>query len=97
MNPITLVGLSIIFFYSLSQILKFYGIGEDIYGIYILFYIFIILCILILGLMNTYWFILISKKGLTNHIGYNIFEYRPAINDPFLLQIEELRAKIHSC
>jgi hypothetical protein len=57
----------------------------------------LILCILILGLMNTYWFVLISKKGLTNYIGYNIFEYRPALNDPFLLQIEELRAKIHGC
>ncbi len=48
MNPITLIGLSIIFFYSLTQILNFYGITEDIYGVYILFYIFIILCILIL-------------------------------------------------
>jgi len=48
MSPITLIGLSIIFFYCLIQILKFYGIDEDSYGIYILFYIFIILCILIL-------------------------------------------------
>jgi hypothetical protein len=48
MNPITLIGLSIIFFYSLIQILKFYGIDEGGYGVYILFYIFIILCILIL-------------------------------------------------
>lgn len=48
MNLITLIGLSIIFFYSLSQVLNFYGIGEDIYGVYILFYIFIILCILVL-------------------------------------------------
>jgi hypothetical protein len=48
MNPVTLIGLSIIFFYSLTQVLNFYGIGEDIYGTYILFYIFIILCILIL-------------------------------------------------
>lgn len=48
MNPVTLIGLSIITFYSLTQVLKFYGIGEDVYGIYILFYIFIILCILIL-------------------------------------------------
>jgi hypothetical protein len=55
-----------------------------------------ILCILILGLMNTYWFTFIIKKALTNFIGYNIFEYRPLINDPFLLQIEELRTKIHS-
>lgn len=48
MNPITLIGLSIVFFYSLIQILKFYGIEEDVYGVYVLFYIFIILCILIL-------------------------------------------------
>ena len=48
MNPITLIGFSIVFFYSLTQILQFYGIGEDIYGVYILFYIFIIISILIL-------------------------------------------------
>lgn len=48
MNTITLIGLSIVFFYSLSQILNFYGVGEDAYGIYILFYIFIIICILVL-------------------------------------------------
>ena len=48
MNPITLIGLSILFFYSLTQILNFYGVGQDVYGIYILFYIFIILCILVL-------------------------------------------------
>lgn len=48
MSPITLIGISIIFFYSATQVLQFYGIGEDVYGVYILFYIFIILCILIL-------------------------------------------------
>ena len=48
MNPITLIGCSIIFFYSLTQILKFYGIGEDVYGVYILYYIFIIISVLIL-------------------------------------------------
>ena len=48
MNPITLIGLSIIFFYSIIQILNFYGLGEDVYGVYILFYIFIIMCILVL-------------------------------------------------
>jgi len=48
MNTITLIGISIIFFYSLTQILNFYGVGEDIYGVYILFYIFIIISILVL-------------------------------------------------
>lgn len=45
---ITLLGISIIFFYSLTQILKFYGVGEDVYGIYILFYILIIISMMIL-------------------------------------------------
>ena len=48
MNPITLLGLSILFFYSLTQILNFYGIGEDVYGVYILFYLFLIMCMFIL-------------------------------------------------
>lgn len=48
MNVITLIGLSIIFLYSLTQILNFYGISEDVYGVYILFYIFMLVSILIL-------------------------------------------------
>jgi len=48
MNSITLIGVSIIIFYSLIQILKFHGISEDIYGVYVLFYILIIISILIL-------------------------------------------------
>ena len=48
MNSITLIGLSIIFCYSITQILTFYGVGEDVYGVYILFYIFIIISILVL-------------------------------------------------
>ena len=48
MSPITLIGLSIVFFYSLTQILNFYGVDESSYGAYILFYIFMIICILVL-------------------------------------------------
>ena len=48
MHPITLIGVSIVFFYSLTQILNFYGIGQDVYGAYILFYIFLIISILVL-------------------------------------------------
>lgn len=48
MEPITLIGVSIIFFYSLTNILKFYGVGEDVYGIYVLFYILIIISTLVL-------------------------------------------------
>jgi len=48
MDSITLIGLSIIFLYSLTKILNFYGIDESTYGVYILFYILICLCILVL-------------------------------------------------
>jgi len=48
MNSITLIGISVLIFYSLTQILKFYGVGEDVYGVYLLFYIFIIISILVL-------------------------------------------------
>lgn len=48
MDIITLLGVSLVFFYSLTQILKFYGIDESVYGVYILFYIFIIISILVL-------------------------------------------------
>jgi hypothetical protein len=48
MNKITLLGLSIIFCYCIIQILQFYGINQDVYGIYLNFYILIILSIFIL-------------------------------------------------
>lgn len=48
MSSITLIGISVIFLYCLTQILNFYGVGEDVYGIYVLFYIFIVTSILIL-------------------------------------------------
>lgn len=47
-NNITLLGVSLIFFYSVSQILKFYGIGEEVYGYYLIFYVFMLTSILIL-------------------------------------------------
>ena len=48
MNPITLLGLTIIVLYSLTQIMKFYGVGEDVYGVYALFYIFIMISTIVL-------------------------------------------------
>jgi hypothetical protein len=47
-SNITLLGISLIFFYSISQILKFYGVGEEVYGYYLIFYTFMLLSILIL-------------------------------------------------
>jgi hypothetical protein len=45
---ITYLGVSLILYYSLTRILNFYGIGQDVYGIYVLFYVLIMICILIL-------------------------------------------------
>jgi hypothetical protein len=47
-NIITILGVSLLLFYTIITILKFYGISESVYGTYLLFYIFIILSILVL-------------------------------------------------
>ena len=51
-SNITLLGISLIFFYSISQILKFYGVGEEVYGYYLIFYAFMILSVMILPNSN---------------------------------------------
>lgn len=45
---ITLIGFSILIMYAMSQLLNFYGIGSNVYGIYFVFYVFILLSILVL-------------------------------------------------
>ena len=47
-SNITLLGVSLICFYTISKILNFYGVGEEVYGYYIIFYAFILISILIL-------------------------------------------------
>ena len=47
-NIASLIGVAVLLFYSVSKILQFYGIGESVYGIYMLFYIFIIALIVVL-------------------------------------------------
>jgi hypothetical protein len=48
MNIVTIIGVSILFSYSLINILKFYGIQEDVYGIYISFYLLLVACVVFL-------------------------------------------------
>jgi len=48
MDSITLIGITIVFFYCLTKILNFYGVQESVYGVYILFYILLCFCILVL-------------------------------------------------
>jgi hypothetical protein len=47
-SNITLLGVSLIFFYSISKILNFYSVGEEVYGYYLIFYAFMLISILIL-------------------------------------------------
>lgn len=44
-----------------------------------------------LGLLNIYWFCIISKKAINTAFGYNVFEYRPSKTDPFYLEIEKIK------
>ena len=47
-KTITIIGISLIFLYIVTQILNFYGIGTESYGIYLGFIGFILLSIVIL-------------------------------------------------
>ena len=48
MDAVTSVCLTIVFFYCVTKILSFYGVNQSTYGVYILFYMFILFCILVL-------------------------------------------------
>jgi hypothetical protein len=45
---ITILGISILLFYGIIKILEFYGVGINVYGSYVAFYIFILISILVL-------------------------------------------------
>lgn len=47
-KTITVIGIFLIFLYIVTQILNFYGIGTESYGIYLGFIAFILLSIVIL-------------------------------------------------
>lgn len=48
MVSVTMIGVFCIFLYTITQICSFYGVGENTYGVYLLFYLFIALSVLIL-------------------------------------------------
>jgi len=55
MNAITIISMGggvIIVLYILIQILKFYGIGQDVYGIYLAFLLFLTITAFILPTEN---------------------------------------------
>ncbi len=45
---IAIIGMSTIAIYAIIKLLNFYGVGLEVYGIYLVFYIFILLSIFIL-------------------------------------------------
>lgn len=47
-NIITLLGISIIFFYCIVQILNFYGLSISSYGVYLMFFMFMMSTYIIL-------------------------------------------------
>lgn len=48
MSKITIFGLTMLIIYATTNILNFYGVGVDKYGSYLVFYIFLIICVNIL-------------------------------------------------
>lgn len=48
MDKLTLCGLFIIVFLTLKRLLDFYGVGPDVYGVYVVFYVFLIILTLVL-------------------------------------------------
>ena len=45
---VTTIGITVILFYSITQVLNFYGVGVEVYGYYLAFYIFLIVSYFIL-------------------------------------------------
>ena len=45
MSTITVFGFTILAIYSITKILNFYGVGVDKYGPYLMFYVFLIICV----------------------------------------------------
>ena len=52
-NLLTILGFTIIFTYVFTKIMEFYGIGTDVYGSYVGFYLFIILSAFILPINDS--------------------------------------------
>jgi hypothetical protein len=47
-STITILGISLLLMYGITKILDFYGIGIDVYGSYLAFYIFMLLSYFVL-------------------------------------------------
>ncbi len=52
MNNVTIIGLALLLIYAITKILDFFGIGIDVYGSYLAFYIFLLLSYFVLPREN---------------------------------------------
>lgn len=52
-NTITILGFTFLITFVLIKIFGFYGITSDYYGIYLVFYLFLIICTLLFPLQYT--------------------------------------------
>lgn len=46
-NVISMLGLTLLLSYVVTKIFNFYGVTAEYYGIYLVFYVFILFCIFI--------------------------------------------------
>lgn len=47
-SAITIVGITLLIVYGLTKVLNFYGVGINVYGSYLAFYVFIMISALVL-------------------------------------------------
>jgi hypothetical protein len=52
------------------------------------------LLIVILAIVNFYWGAILSNMFITRIIGYDITKYKPDPKDPFIMEIEAVKAKM---
>jgi hypothetical protein len=52
METITLVGFAAVFFYCLIQLFGYFGIGTEVYGKYLYFYLMLMVCMFVLPKEN---------------------------------------------
>jgi len=47
-STVTSIGLSLIVIFAITKILDFYGVGPDVYGTYVGFYLFLVIAAFVL-------------------------------------------------
>jgi hypothetical protein len=71
------------FYNNVSNAFNFYHVDKVIY-----------ILIVTLAIVNFYWGAILSNMLITKIVGYDITKYKPDPKDPFLMEIEAVKAKI---